>query len=99
VNKNVNNFVVQVIEHYNDRGGDGGMATTIVGVVKTLEAGMQMLDDMGAKEGRVLQIFPPMVREDGRLVPGPPDVFPYCAPPQKKARGKKIAADVAETAE
>ena len=89
MNKNVNNFVVQVIEHYNDRGGAGGMAMPIVGVADNLEAGMQMLDDLGAKEGRVLQIFPPRELADGKLVPVPADVFPFKAPPVKAARKRK----------
>lgn len=81
---NTNNFVVQVVEHYNDRGGDGGMMTPIVGVAATLEEGMGMLRAMGVKEGRVLQVFPPRVREDGRLVPVPADIFPYTAPAKKR---------------
>lgn len=91
-NKNGNNFVVQVVERYNDRGGDAGMAMHIVGVVANLEAGMQMLRDMGAKEGRVLQIFPMRERADGKLVPVPADVFPYFAPAKEKnVRNRKAA--------
>ncbi len=86
MNKNMNNFVVQAIEHYNDRGGAGGMAMHIVGVAANLEEGMKMLDDLGAKEGRVLQIFPPRVRADGKIAPVPADVFPYFAPVKKPAR-------------
>lgn len=89
MNKNVNNFVVQTVEHYNDRGGDGGTTTLIVGVAANLEDGMQMLRDIGATEGRVLQVFPPRVREDGRLVPVYPCIFPYTAPPAKAARKRK----------
>ena len=60
--KNTNNFIVQIVEHYNERGGDAGMATSIVGVADTLEEGMELLRVLGAKEGRVLQVFPPRVR-------------------------------------
>ena len=86
MNKHMNNFVVQAIEHYNDRGGAGGMAMHVVGVAANLEEGMQMLRDMDAKEGRVLQIFPLRERADGKLVPVPADVFPYFAPVKKPAR-------------
>lgn len=92
MNKNTNNFVVQLVEHYNDRGGAGGMTTPIVGVAATLEAGMQMLRDMGAKEGRVLQIFPLRERADGKLVPVPADVFPYFAPTKKPAAARNRTA-------
>ena len=90
--KNTCNFVVQVIEHYNDRGGDGGTTTPIVGVAANLEEGMQMLRNMGVKEGRVLQIFPPRERADGKLVPCMPDIFPYTAPPVKKATARNRKA-------
>ena len=83
---NTNNFIVQIVEHYNERGGDAGMATPIVGVAATLEEGMEMLRSMGVKEGRVLQVFPPRVREDGKVVPFPPDIFPFKA--AKPARKK-----------
>ena len=86
MNKNTSNFVVQAIEHYTDRGGDSGMTQAIVGVTNTLEEGMQMLRDMGVKEGRVLQIFPLRQRADGKLVPVPADIFPYRAPVKKPAR-------------
>ena len=84
--KNTNNFIVQIVEHYNERGGDAGMATSIVDVADTLEEGMELLRVLGAKEGRVLQVFPPRVREDGKVVPFPPDIFPFKA--SKPARKK-----------
>ena len=84
--KNTNNFIVQIVEHYNERGGDAGMATSIVGVADTLEEGMELLRVLGAKEGRVLQVFPPRVREDGKIVLCVPDIFPFKA--AKPARKK-----------
>ena len=85
--KNTNNFIVEIVEHDDEyaRGYDG-MATTIVGVAATLVEGMELLRALGAKEGRVLQVFPPRVREDGKVVPYMPDIFPFKA--AKPARKK-----------
>lgn len=84
--KNTNNFIVEIVEHNAERGGYDGMATTIVGVAATLVEGMELLHTLGAKEGRVLQVFPPRVREDGKVVPCMPDIFPFKA--AKPARKK-----------
>lgn len=84
--KTNNCFVVQTVQSYEECGGDARTEIAILGVARTLEEGMQMLRDSGTKEGRVLQIFPPRKRDDGKLVPCMPDIFPYTAAVKKPAR-------------
>jgi hypothetical protein len=84
--KTNNCFVVQTVQAYEERGGAARTEIAILGVADTLEEGMQMLRDAGVREGRVLQIFPPRERADGKLVPCMPDIFPYTAAVKKPAK-------------